>query len=128
MAGRVLIAEDDDDVLETIQLNLELEGFEVHVARDGDQALAQARAVEPDLILLDVVMPGPDGIAVARKLKDDPRTRDVPVIFLTAKSTASDAAVGLAAGADDYIVKPFDPLDLVARVRRGLSGQRGEAT
>jgi len=128
MAGRILIAEDDDDVLETIQLNLELEGFEVHVARDGDQALAQARAVEPDLILLDVVMPGPDGIAVARKLKDDPRTRDVPVIFLTAKSTASDAAVGLAAGADDYIVKPFDPLDLVARVRRGLSGQRGEAT
>ena len=128
MAGRILIAEDDDDVLETIQLNLELEGFEVHVARDGDQALAQARAVEPDLILLDVVMPGPDGVAVARKLKDDPRTRDVPVIFLTAKSTASDAAVGLAAGADDYIVKPFDPLDLVARVRRGLSGQRGEAT
>ena len=128
MAERILIAEDDDDVLETIQLNLELEGFEVHVARDGDQALAQARAVEPDLILLDVVMPGPDGVAVARKLKDDPRTRDVPVIFLTAKSTASDAAVGLAAGADDYIVKPFDPLDLVARVRRGLSGQRGEAT
>ena len=128
MAERILIAEDDDDVLETIQLNLELEGFEVHVARDGDQALAQARAVEPDLILLDVVMPGPDGVAVARKLKDDPSTRDVPVIFLTAKSTASDAAVGLAAGADDYIVKPFDPLDLVARVRRGLSGQRGEAT
>ena len=120
MAQRILIADDDDDILEAIKVNLELEGYEVFLARDGDQALEQARRVRPHLILLDVVMPGPDGFDVCRGLKADARTSDCPVIFLTAKGATRDEAVGLIAGADDYVVKPFDPADLLTRVRRVL--------
>ncbi|MGQ0804017.1 MAG: molybdopterin-binding protein [Actinomycetota bacterium] len=122
MAERILIADDDDDILEAIKVNLEVEGYEVFLARDGDEALEQARRVRPDLILLDVVMPGPDGFDVCRGLKADARTADCPVIFLTAKGATRDEAVGLIAGADDYIVKPFDPADLLARVQRVLEG------
>jgi len=120
VAQRILIADDDDDILEAIKVNLELEGYEVFLARDGDQALEQARRVRPDLILLDVVMPGPDGFDVCRGLKADARTSDCPVIFLTAKGGTRDEAVGLIAGAEDYVVKPFDPADLLTRVKRVL--------
>jgi molybdenum cofactor synthesis domain-containing protein len=122
VARRILIADDDEDILEAIKINLELEGYEVFLARDGDQALEQAQRVRPDLILLDVVMPGPDGFDVCRGLKADARTSDCPVIFLTAKGATRDEAVGLIAGADDYIVKPFDPTDLLTRVKRVLEG------
>ena len=120
MAQRILIADDDDDILEAIKVNLELEGYEVFLARDGDQAMEQARRVRPDLILLDVIMPGPDGFDVCRGLKADARTSECPVIFLTARGATRDEAVGLIAGADDYIVKPFDPADLLTRVKRVL--------
>jgi len=116
VAQRILIADDDDDILEAIKVNLELEGYEVFFARDGDQALEQARRVRPDLILLDVIMPGPDGFDVCRGLKADARTSECPVIFLTARGATRDEAVGLIAGADDYIVKPFDAGVLLSRV------------
>jgi len=125
VAQRILIADDDEHILEAIRVNLEVEGYEVHVAHDGDEALRQARALTPDLILLDVVMPGSDGVEVCRDLKADARTRDALVIFLTAKGATRDEAVGLIAGADDYIVKPFDPGDLLTRVKRVLEGRPG---
>ena len=120
MAERILIADDDDDILDTIRINLEVEGYEVFLARNGNQAIEQARRVRPDLVLLDVVMPEPDGFEVCRALKADARTADCPVIFLTAKGATRDEAVGLIAGADDYVVKPFDAADLLARVKRVL--------
>lgn len=122
MAERILIAAADDDDLEAIKINLELEGYEVFLARNGDEALEHARRVRPDLILLDVVMPGPDGFDVGRGLKADARTSDCPVIFLTAEGATRDEAVRLIAGADDYVVKPFDPANLLTRVRRVLDG------
>jgi molybdopterin adenylyltransferase len=122
VAERILIADDDDDILEAIKINLEVEGYEVFLARDGEEALEQARRVRPDLILLDIVMPGPDGFDVCRGLKADARTSECPVIFLTAKGATRDEAVGLIAGADDYVVKPFDPADLLSRVKRVLEG------
>ena len=123
MAERILIADDDDDILEAVRINLELEGYEVHSARDGLEALDRARAVQPDLILLDIVMPGLDGFEVCRDLRADARTSDSAVMFLTAKSATRDEATGLLAGADDYVVKPFDPADLVERVRRVLASR-----
>lgn len=128
MAQRILIADDDEHILEAIKVNLEVEGYEVHLAHDGDEALQQARALTPDLILLDVVMPGPDGVEVCRDLKADARTRDALIIFLTAKGATRDEAVGLIAGADDYIVKPFDPGDLLTRVKRVLEGRPGSGS
>jgi diguanylate cyclase (GGDEF)-like protein len=116
----ILIADDDEDVASAVEVNLQLEGYEVHLAHDGIEALEQARKVQPDLILLDVVMPGLDGFEVCRQLRADPRTMNSAVILLTAKSVASDKVHGLTAGADDYIVKPFEPAELVARVRSVL--------
>jgi molybdopterin adenylyltransferase len=123
VAERILIADDDDDILEAVRINLELEGYEVHSARDGYEALERARAVHPDLILLDIVLPGLDGFEVCRDLRADSRTSDLAVMFLTAKSATRDEATGLLAGADDYVVKPFDPADLVERVRRVLASR-----
>lgn len=120
MSELILIADDDEDVASAVEVNLQLEGYEVHLAHDGIEALEQARKVQPDLILLDVVMPGLDGFEVCRQLRADPRTMNSAVILLTAKSVASDKVHGLTAGADDYIVKPFEPAELVARVRSVL--------
>jgi diguanylate cyclase (GGDEF)-like protein len=116
----ILIADDDPDVASAVEVNLQLEGYEVHRGHDGIEALEQARKLQPDLILLDVVMPGLDGFEVCRQLRADPRTMNSAVILLTAKSVASDKVHGLTAGADDYIVKPFEPAELVARVRSVL--------
>ena len=128
MAGGILIAEDDADILEAVQVNLELAGFRVHTATDGSAALEQARALRPDLVILDIVMPGIDGVDVCRQLKENDATRDVPVIFLTAKATGRDAGIALTAGADGYISKPFDPTDLVVRVRKALAQPGSRAT
>lgn len=115
-----MIADDDAETREAVKINLEIEGFEVHLARDGREAIELGRSLAPDVILLDVVMPGVDGVQVCRDLKADARTRDTLVIFLTARGTTRDEAVGLIAGADDYIVKPFDPADLIVRIKRVL--------
>ena len=120
MTGRVLVADDDADIAGFVELNLTLEGFEVEVVHDGASALRSALASPPDLLLLDVMMPHVDGVEVLRRLRADPSTAALPIVLLTAKSLSADKVVGLTAGADDYIVKPFDTLELLARVQTTL--------
>jgi DNA-binding response OmpR family regulator len=116
----VLVVDDDFDVATYIEANLRIEGFDVLIAHDGAEALEMINSELPDLALLDVMMPKVDGIEVVRRLRSTAATASLPVIMLTAKSLPSDKVAGLAAGADDYIVKPFDTLELVARVRSTL--------
>ena len=120
MTGRILIADDDRDIAGFVELNLSLEGFAVQVVHDGQAALDAVQADPPDLVLLDVMMPVLDGVEVLRRLRADPATATLPVVLLTAKSLSADKVVGLTAGADDYIVKPFDTLELLARVQTTL--------
>jgi len=116
----VLVVDDDRDVATFIEANLRIEGFDVLVAHDGAEALELINSSLPDLALVDVMMPKIDGIEVVRRLRSTAATASLPVIMLTAKSLPSDKVVGLTAGADDYMVKPFDTLELVARVRSTL--------
>ena len=116
----ILIADDDADIRRFVELNLRPEGFEIITAADGEEALTLALERNPSLILLDVMMPKMDGFDVCRRLRSDFRTSATPVIMLTARSLSADKVLGLTAGADDYIIKPFDPLELVARVRTTL--------
>jgi diguanylate cyclase (GGDEF)-like protein len=120
----VLVADDDEDIVRFVEVNLRLEGFEVITASDGEQALEMATESPPDLILLDVMMPRLDGFEVCQRLRHDDRTKHISVIMLTAKSLSADKVVGLTAGADDYIIKPFDPIELVARVKSSLRRSR----
>jgi diguanylate cyclase (GGDEF)-like protein len=123
MGGRmstVLVVDDDVDVARFIEVNLRLEGFDVVVAHDGQEALEVIAEEVPDLALLDVMMPRIDGVELCRRLRSDPLTASLPVIMLTAKSLSADKVVGLTAGADDYIIKPFDTLELIARVQSTL--------
>ncbi len=124
MGDRVLIVDDDADIRRFLGLTLRHDGFEVHEAVDAQDALEQARGVDPDVILLDVMMPGIDGYEVCRRLRTDSRTQETPVILLTAKGRAEDKIRGLDVGADDYVVKPFDPEELVARVNSVLRRSR----
>jgi diguanylate cyclase (GGDEF)-like protein len=116
----VLIVDDDADIARFVEINLRLEGFDVRIAGDSVEAMAAIRESMPDLVLLDVMMPGVDGVELTRQLRSDPITSNMPVILLTAKDRSADKVVGLTAGADDYIVKPFDTLEMVARVRSTL--------
>jgi len=114
------VVDDDADIRRFVEMNLRLEGYRVVSASDGVMALDLVAAEVPDLVLLDVMMPGVDGIEVTRRLRSDSRTATMPIIMLTAKSMTADRVLGLTAGADDYIIKPFDTLELVARVRSTL--------
>lgn len=120
MSGRVLVADDDPDIAGFIELNLSLEGYSVQVVHDGESALAASLADPPDLVLLDVMMPVLDGVEVLRRLRATAAITALPVVLLTAKSLSADKVAGLTAGADDYIVKPFDTLELLARVKTTL--------
>ena len=127
----ILVIEDEPDILEVIEYNLAREGYRVKTAREGDEGLKRARRNSPDLVLLDVMLPGIDGIELCKHLKRDPITRSIPVMMVTAKSEEADMVLGLGVGADDYITKPFSPRQLVARVqavlRRGpLKEDRGQ--
>ncbi|HXF56591.1 MAG TPA: response regulator [Actinomycetota bacterium] len=124
MAERILVVDDDPDVARFVEVNLRSAGYDVDLASDGEEALRKAVEVVPDLVLLDVMMPRMDGFEVARRLRRDPRTSMCTIIMLTAKALASDKVVGLAAGADDYIIKPFDPVELLARVKGTLRRAR----
>jgi two-component system alkaline phosphatase synthesis response regulator PhoP len=121
--SKVLVIEDEPDILEVIQYNLEREGHKVVACRDGEQGLSRIRTDDPDLVILDLMLPGMDGSEVCRQVKADPVTRGIPIIMVTAKSEESDVVLGLGLGADDYIAKPFSPRELIARVnvvlRRG---------
>jgi DNA-binding response OmpR family regulator len=114
---RVLVVEDDPDIVELIAHYLKAEGFSVDSAGDGRLGLEQLRAGGYQLVILDLQLPGMDGLAVCAELRRDKRTRGLPVIMLTARGDESDRIVGLELGADDYVVKPFSPKELVARVR-----------
>lgn len=120
MPERILVVDGDPATLRFVEVNLRLEGYAVDTASDGEQALAMVRAHPPDLVVLDVMIPGIDGLEVTRRLRADGVAAHVPIIILTAKSMTGDKVVGLAAGADDYVLKPFDPLELIARVRTTL--------
>jgi two-component system alkaline phosphatase synthesis response regulator PhoP len=116
----ILIVDDEEDVLELLRFNLEKNGYKIDTAISGEEALTKARAKLPDLIILDLMLPGIDGLEVCKKLKSDTKTEGIPVIMLTAKSEESDIVTGLELGAQDYITKPFSPKVLIARVRRIL--------
>ena len=120
MTARVLVADDDEDIRVFLDITLGLAGFEVIQARDGVEAFEVARSRVPDVVVLDVMMPRMDGIETLRRLRDDARTSNLPVILLTAKVQRQDTIDGLDAGADDYIVKPFDAEELLARIRAAL--------
>jgi DNA-binding response OmpR family regulator len=116
----VLVADDDEDILTLVAFRLERAGCEVITARSGDEALKLAIEQTPDLAVLDVMMPGLDGYGVTRELRRTDKTTEMPVILLTARTEDADVARGMAAGADDYVKKPFDAQDLRDRVRRLL--------
>jgi diguanylate cyclase (GGDEF)-like protein len=116
----VLVVDDDPDIARFIEVNLRTHGFDVHLASDGVVALERAYEVRPALVLVDVMMPRMDGFQVVERLRADPRTATISIIILTAKALTADKVLGLTAGADDYIIKPFDPVELVARVKGTL--------
>ncbi|MBC2725742.1 response regulator transcription factor [Desulfosporosinus sp.] len=122
MAGEtILVVDDDDDIREIITMYLENEGFQVISAFDGTQALAYANSVNPDLIILDMMLPDLDGIEVCQELR---KNQSTPIIFLSCKSTPTDKSIGLIAGGDDYMSKPFDAIELLARVKAHLRRNR----
>ncbi len=118
--ARVLIADDDDLLIELVTFTLESRGHEVVTADDGDLAIERAQAERPDLIVLDGMMPGRDGLEVLRELRQDRELANVPVIMLSARKQERDVVGGLAQGADDYLVKPFMPEELAMRVTKAL--------
>jgi two-component system phosphate regulon response regulator PhoB len=125
--SRVLVVEDEGAIAELISLNLRHAGYEVTVAATADQAQAAVDAVLPDLVLLDWMLPGQSGLALARQWRAAPRTRDLPVIMLTARADEADKVSGLDAGADDYLTKPFSTNELLARIRAVLRRKAPEA-
>jgi two-component system phosphate regulon response regulator PhoB len=116
----ILIVDDEEDVLELVRYNLDKNGYTIAAATSGEEALKKVRTQMPDLVILDLMLPGVDGLNVCKQLKSDPKTEHLPVIMLTAKGEESDIVTGLELGADDYVTKPFSPKVLVARVRRSL--------
>jgi DNA-binding response OmpR family regulator len=117
LTGTVLVADDDADIVRFVEVNLRLEGFQVLTARDGQEALTKALDLQPDVVLLDVLMPRIDGYTVCARLREDHRGAAIPVILLTANFISADEEVARRAGADDFVVKPFDPYELMARVK-----------
>ncbi len=126
----ILVIEDEVDILELIRYNLSREGYRVAVQPTGESGLKAAKAEIPDLVVLDLMLPEIDGLEVCKVLKGDPKTSHVPIVMLTAKGEESDIVTGLEVGADDYIIKPFSPKVLIARVRailrRKSKAQNGE--
>ncbi len=119
MTQRILIVEDQSDICKLIRMTLEFSDFEIHEANDGESGLNLARALQPHVMLLDVMMPGLlDGYQVCTRIKQDPLMRQIRVIMLTARGQASDIEAGQTAGADAYLVKPFSPLELIDQVER----------
>jgi two-component system phosphate regulon response regulator PhoB len=125
-AKRLLLVEDEPDIAEVLRFNLEKAGFAVENARRGDSALEAIRKQAPDLLVLDLMLPGLDGLELTRLLKRDPATAKVPIVMLTAKGEELDRIVGLELGADDYIAKPFSPREVVLRIKAVLRRRAGE--
>jgi phosphate regulon transcriptional regulator PhoB len=120
MKEKILVVEDEKDIVKMLDYNLKKEGFRTISAHDGEDALDLANREHPDLIILDLMLPGMDGLEVCKTLKKNTKTTSTPIIMLTAKSQESDKIVGLELGADDYVTKPFSPRELIARVKAVL--------
>lgn len=120
MKETILIVEDEKDIVKMIEYNLKKEGYNILSARNGEAALTAASKEHPGLIILDIMLPGIDGLEVCKTLKNDPGTASIPIIMLTARSQESDKIVGLELGADDYMTKPFSPRELAARIKAVL--------
>jgi diguanylate cyclase (GGDEF)-like protein len=120
MPETILVVDDDADIARFVEVNLRSAGYDVAVAGDGEEALERAADLRPDLVLLDVMMPRIDGFEVAQRLRKNPQTANTSIIMLTAKALSADKVTGLQSGADDYIIKPFDPIELLARVKGTL--------
>jgi DNA-binding response OmpR family regulator len=118
--GTVLVVDDDPVIVNLLRVNFEIEGYDVLAATGGEAGLAQARQGHPDVIVLDVMMPGIDGLEVARRLREGEDTRFIPIILLSAKAQGSDIQAGLSV-ADEYITKPFEPLELLERVASAIA-------
>ncbi|HCC43220.1 MAG TPA: DNA-binding response regulator [Gammaproteobacteria bacterium] len=121
---KIVVIEDEPDIVEVISYNLKREGFNVLAVDRGDESINLIRNQSPSLIILDLMLPGMDGLSVCRQLKSDPMVNDIPVIIISAKGEESDIVVGLEMGADDYLTKPFSPRELLARVKAVL--RRGQ--
>ena len=117
---RILVVDDERDILELVEYNLQKEGFAVTCVASGEEAVAAARARLPDLVVLDLMLPGVDGLEVCRRLRAEPTTRHIPIVMLTAKGGEADIVAGLELGAADYVTKPFSPRVLTARLRAVL--------
>jgi two-component system alkaline phosphatase synthesis response regulator PhoP len=117
---KVLVVDDEEDILDLVKFNLSREGYEILCASSGEEGLAYAKRDLPDIIILDLMLPGIDGLEVTRQLKVDNVTKNIPIVMLTAKGEEADIVAGLELGADDYITKPFSPRVLVARVKAVL--------
>lgn len=132
MDAKILIVEDERDIADLLRYNLQEAGFETDYVRNGADALQRAIEETPDLILLDLMLPEVDGMIVCRLLKNDPRTKNIPIVMVTAKTEEKDRVAGLELGADDYIIKPFSPREVVLRVsavlRRIHIGKQTENT
>jgi DNA-binding response OmpR family regulator len=124
-AGTVLVVDDDPVIVNLLRVNFEIEGYEVLTATASESGLTQARFGNPDVIVLDVMMPGIDGIEVARRLRADEATSRIPIILLSAKAQSSDVQAGLAV-ADEYVTKPFEPLELLHRVAAVVAQSRAD--
>jgi two-component system phosphate regulon response regulator PhoB len=125
---RILIIEDEEDIRELIRYTLDREGFGVSEAGTGEEGLRSAADRNPDLVLLDLMLPGKDGLSVCRELKGDEATRNIPVIMVTARGEESDIVAGLELGAEDYVIKPFSPKVLAARIRSVLRRREAAAS
>jgi two-component system, OmpR family, alkaline phosphatase synthesis response regulator PhoP len=118
--GSILVIDDEKDIIELVKYSLDKEGFLVKGAADGESGVSMAQRDVPDLVIVDLMLPGIDGLEVCRRLRLDARSAGIPIIMLTAKSSESDRIVGLELGADDYVTKPFSPRELAARVKAVL--------
>jgi two-component system phosphate regulon response regulator PhoB len=125
--ARILVVDDEEDILELVRYNLAKDGYEVALAATGEEALAAMAAHPPDLLVLDLMLPGLDGLEVCRRVRSDPRTAPVCIVMLTAKGQEADIVAGLELGADDYVTKPFSPRVLIARIRAALRRRTRQA-
>jgi phosphate regulon transcriptional regulator PhoB len=123
--SRILVVDDEADLRELVTYNLQKEGFDVSAAASGDEALTAVRKQSFDLVVLDLMLPGVQGVEVCRMLRGDPKTARIPIIMLTAKTEEADKVIGLEMGADDYVTKPFSPRELVARIKAVLRRTAG---
>ena len=123
---KILVVDDEEDILELVRYNLDREGYQVLCAVSGEEALEMAASEPVDLIILDLMLPGIDGLEVARRLKHNMNTREIPIVMLTAKGEEADVVAGLELGADDYVTKPFSPRILIARMKAVIRRRGGD--